>query len=405
MTGSAWIMAEVLLDRQKLKMAYHRIMFGLSFFDFISSFGFFMANWAQSPSTWPVQTSLDAVGGTIASCNISGFVIYLGSITIPLYSASLTIYYYLTICHRWREERVIKSFEYYVHALIPSTGIIIAIIPLIMGLYNPWYFYCFVTKTEAQVGGIIKITNILLSLSLLIVLSSAFAMAYSMISIIWSVMKTFRRSESNEFLSQNVKQHYCCSLLCRRNDNADLLHNNNTQHGSRRHRRLQTRGNKVRRMGLLYLIPFFITWVVPAILLFLSYASWFFNFFPNGSVAIYFYAQIYIATFLPLQGFFNWFVYMYRRYQSRKLMRDRSSSFFNSLKVIGEVLIRILNLRGTEDDEDCLLGSGMESIDFEDNQDIDCIQLVDTSPIIDDNIDQGKYSITESIIEMDLEEG
>ena len=125
-------------------MTYHWILFGLSFFDFFSSFGFFLGNWAQflpkDGDDWTIIGFEKYREGTITTCNISGFLIFLGSITIPLYSTSLTIYYNLIVCHQWSEERIRKRFEIYVHMLIPPIGIIIVIYLLMTELYNVWYF-------------------------------------------------------------------------------------------------------------------------------------------------------------------------------------------------------------------------------------------------------------------------
>jgi len=74
---------------------------------------------------------------------------------------------------------------------------------------------------------------------------------------------------------------------------------------------------------------------------------------------------------------------MYRRYQSKKSRyncNNQCFSFCDALKLIGKVLERTLNLRDTEDDGDHLLGSGMEIIDFGDDQsDSNHIQLISTS--------------------------
>jgi len=392
MFGSAWILTEILLDRKKIRMTYHRILFGLSFFDFFSSFGFFLGNWVRSKDAddWTISGGFEQYGrGTITTCNITGFLIYLGSITIPLYSASLTMYYNLIVCRQWSEERIKKRFEIYVHMLIPPIGIIIAIYPLMTELYNGWYFYCFVCFTEAR--GNQSASDILQVLYLITVISSSTVMAYSMLSIICKVTRTFRLSTSYDFPLQRRDKNCCCSNLKIFNRNYDTIDNlwqNNNTLSSMRIRKLQSRGNKVILMALLYLIPFFVTWVFPVFLFLCIQIEWRYNIIiiPKKWTQTHI-IQIYVAIFLPLQGFFNWFVFMYRRYQSKKSRynyNNRCFSFCHALKLIGKVLERALNLRDTEDDGDHLLGSGMEIIDFEDDQsDSNQIQLISTSlPII-----------------------
>jgi len=350
--GSGWILIEILLDRKKLRMSYHRILFGLSFFDFFSSFGFAMSNWAQS-ITWYKEPGKYDGEGTVTTCNIVGFMVFLGSLTIPLYSASLTWYYKLTICDGWREERIAKEFEYYVHRVVPSIGIILAIIPLTMQLYNPYYFFCFPCYTDKRGAKYEQFSVILEALSLLIVSFSAIVISYTMTSIIWKVRKNYKKSSRYEFLSPRRKKSCCFLSINYDNSVSDLS-------STRRTRRLQARGNKVTIMALLYLVPFHITWVIPFIFFAMSYFSFRLHIQLWGGSTFYAAAQIYIATFLPLQGFLNWFVYIYRRYQYKMLRVAGNTSFLRFFKVIGEVLIRILNLKGTEDDEDCILGSGLE---------------------------------------------
>eukprot|EP00547_Thalassionema_nitzschioides_P007941 CAMPEP_0194199398 /NCGR_PEP_ID=MMETSP0156-20130528/434_1 /TAXON_ID=33649 /ORGANISM="Thalassionema nitzschioides, Strain L26-B" /LENGTH=164 /DNA_ID=CAMNT_0038924287 /DNA_START=653 /DNA_END=1147 /DNA_ORIENTATION=+ len=67
-------------------------------------------------------------------------------------------------------------------------------------------------------------------------------------------------------------------------------------------------GLKVAGVGLLYTIPFFITWVVPSIFFFIFLDDWYQGDFDLTQFTRYF-GLVWIATFLPLQGFFNLFVY------------------------------------------------------------------------------------------------
>ena len=79
MFGSAWILTEILLDHKKIRMTYHWILFGLSFFDFFSSFGFFLGNWAQFPSKdgdfglLVVLISMEGVLSQLATYQVSLF--------------------------------------------------------------------------------------------------------------------------------------------------------------------------------------------------------------------------------------------------------------------------------------------------------------------------------------------
>jgi len=396
MFGSGWIMAEVLLDQKKRKMPYHRIMFGLSFFDFISSFGFFLSNWTSHGSLFDL-----IVKGSVFPCNAAGFACYLGSLTIPLYNASLSIYYHLVICRSWSEKRIEQNFEWYVRILIPSFGISIAIIPLIMQLYHQFYFYCFPVNMNGH--GISGVTaDALQLLTLVIVLFSASSMAYSMISITIKVKKIFQRATMHggeKHRCFSFFSCYCFSSLCQnKNDNNryDTILQPSTKSSfntsdTQRDRRFKSRARRVVNMSLLYLIPFIITWVLPCILYLLARLEFQFHIkILNGNRWSIIVQEAYISTLLPIQGFFNWLVYMYRRYQTKKSEQQGCISCCDLIKIIGKVLLRILNLQGTEDDGDCLLGSGAEKIVFEKydeerKDDLDRAQLVET-PSLSNNI-------------------
>jgi len=52
--GSSWIIFEVLRDKKKQAMVYHRLLLGLSIFDVIISFAWFL-------STWPVPAETEGM--------------------------------------------------------------------------------------------------------------------------------------------------------------------------------------------------------------------------------------------------------------------------------------------------------------------------------------------------------
>jgi len=101
---------------------------------------------------------------------------------------------------------------------------------------------------------------------------------------------------------------------------------------------------------------------------------------------------------------------MYRRYQTKKSEQQGCISCCDLIKIIGKVLPRILNLQGTEDDGDCLLGSGVEKIVFEKydeerKDDLDRAQLIETPSLSNNTImdyEEELSSIELSNIETDF---
>eukprot|EP00547_Thalassionema_nitzschioides_P008786 CAMPEP_0194227378 /NCGR_PEP_ID=MMETSP0156-20130528/42827_1 /TAXON_ID=33649 /ORGANISM="Thalassionema nitzschioides, Strain L26-B" /LENGTH=298 /DNA_ID=CAMNT_0038959859 /DNA_START=88 /DNA_END=981 /DNA_ORIENTATION=- len=148
--GSTWIIVEFLRDRKKRAMCYHRIIFALSLFDLLSSIWFCINTWAQ-PNDGPMFHPKGLLHGNNLTCGMSGFSIYLGSLAIPWYNASLSAYYYLTARRQWKEEQVQKKLERFVHLIIVSVAMVFAIIPIFLDLYNTWYSYCYVVFSPEHV--------------------------------------------------------------------------------------------------------------------------------------------------------------------------------------------------------------------------------------------------------------
>ena len=117
--------ADIRGNKRKLQKVYHRLLLGLSTFDFLSSCACFF-------STWPIPT--DSAGpvefavGTTATCVTQGFFIQL-SIGGPLYNFCLAIYYLLVLKHRWTESKI-KTIEKYFHFIPWTIGIVLATLPI-----------------------------------------------------------------------------------------------------------------------------------------------------------------------------------------------------------------------------------------------------------------------------------
>mmetsp|Transcript_26848 Transcript_26848/g.40795 ORF Transcript_26848/g.40795 Transcript_26848/m.40795 type:complete len:314 (-) Transcript_26848:45-986(-) len=259
--GSAWIVAEIISNpKKKATTCYHRLLLGLSSFDLLCSICFFAGTWAQpSISVW-TYGSTSRGNGNITTCNISGFFIFLGSLAIPWYNVSISIYYYLAVCHSWRELRMKKSFERYVHAVICSIAMLVAIIPFFMDLYNPYFFYCFVATLPDR-GSIaaqfvfqgIYMTSVILCTGVIICM---------MFRIKCHVTSTTRQSESYEISSYLTKVKKGTTTSTKR------------QMQSRRSRRKRKQASEVTTMALLYSVPFIVTWFIPVMWFLCLQISW-----------------------------------------------------------------------------------------------------------------------------------
>lgn len=294
-------------------MCYHRIIFMSSSFDLLASFWFFMNSWAQpiSPGFFEDKYPGSDYSSLSLSCDMSGFSIYIGSLTIPWYKAALLVYYYLAVCCKWNEKKIMKNFERYVHFLVPISAILAAL-PLFWRLYRNFYSYCFVVDVT---GGNLILSAILQLMSV----ASAFLSTCIMAVVIVLLFTAERKKKK----ADRQKSLQALTMSCR----------------------------YATVFSLTYILP--MVWITCAQLSFQTKLS-------LPTTFSYIMAR-YLAVFLPLQGFLTWIVYLYPRFRR---LRKRESF---TCKLISDVLFRSCSSRlyEDEDDGDCYLGSCME--DFEDD--------------------------------------
>ena len=376
--GSGWIILEVLRDRKKRRLCYHRILLGLSVFDFLSSFWFFIGNWAHGESSggW---------GGTQPSpaCETSGFFIYLGSLCIPMYNVALAAYFFLTVKHGWRESKLRKSFEPFVHLPICLTGIAIAIVPIPLDMYNSWYSYCYAANA-GEGRGSFRQTIAFQWIAWIIVFTSALLVTVLMILIYVYVKKVLKQSLRHALAASSVEFTPPSSL-------ADSGGSSNSQ---RIMESVHTKTRQVRNMAFLYSVPFYATWIVPNLWFLLIRYQWIGNIKIDPTPRCTFWMGIYISTMVSLQGFFNWMIYIFPRFQRirmeqpswtlPKVLKNVFGKIFRSrgdTSQSGEVSVKKMekkesanekdnhnddddddNNNDGDDDEESIIGSMMESI-------------------------------------------
>jgi hypothetical protein len=139
---SIFIIFEAIRDSRRGKSsAVQRALVGMSCIDILSSSAWFLSTWAV-----PRGTIAYSVGNQ-ATCNFQGFLLQL-AIGAPLYNCSLALYYLLIIKYKWTNERLQKS-ERWVHVSIISfsVGSSVALLPL--KLYNHIVTVCWVIGSPA----------------------------------------------------------------------------------------------------------------------------------------------------------------------------------------------------------------------------------------------------------------
>lgn len=127
--SSSLIIYLIFRSKAKLTTIYHRIMFGMSVADVMASTAMALTTlpmptnddpiWVGQPIFWEEQTKL----GNVQTCAVQGFAFYSGINIMFAYNGSLCGYYACAIAFRLQEEQIRKRIEPWIHG-----------VPLIIGL-------------------------------------------------------------------------------------------------------------------------------------------------------------------------------------------------------------------------------------------------------------------------------
>lgn len=117
---------------------YHRLMLGLSVTSMFASV-------ANGLSTWPMPASSGAwqAFGTEGTCKAQAFFLQIG-IGGPFYICALAIYYYLFIVKNLSSRHILRV-ERYMHPVCLLFGLSTAISGLVLDVFGPASFWCWVT--------------------------------------------------------------------------------------------------------------------------------------------------------------------------------------------------------------------------------------------------------------------
>ena len=131
LSGSLFIIYNILARRKYNRGSYHRLLLGLMLCDALSSVGWLMAPLAPPRDTSPRYLSI----GNTASCTISAFLLQVG-IGFPIYNACLSIFYMLTICYNMKKKEDMLWREAVMHFVALTFAFGTAFIPVPYTLYN-----------------------------------------------------------------------------------------------------------------------------------------------------------------------------------------------------------------------------------------------------------------------------
>jgi hypothetical protein len=130
--GSAVILYMILSDRRvKLKRVHNRILLGMSAFEIINS-----SAWLMSVSAVPKGTAGSyGAKGNQQTCTLQGFMLQVG-LVVPFYSLSLCVYHYLVISRNVTDTKISKNVEPYMHIISILFPLSTAIAGIPLQLYN-----------------------------------------------------------------------------------------------------------------------------------------------------------------------------------------------------------------------------------------------------------------------------
>mmetsp|Transcript_48711 Transcript_48711/g.72318 ORF Transcript_48711/g.72318 Transcript_48711/m.72318 type:complete len:460 (-) Transcript_48711:364-1743(-) len=147
MSSSSIICTILLNRRRKFRLVYHRLVFSMSIMDILVSCAH-----ALSTAALPVGTpgSWGAIGND-ATCTMQGFLTQTG-VAVPMLNGMLSMYYLLTIRYGIRENFIRNHIEPFMHAIPILYAFTTASLGLALNLYSPVEFntFCWISTVSCE---------------------------------------------------------------------------------------------------------------------------------------------------------------------------------------------------------------------------------------------------------------
>lgn len=279
------------------RRTYYNLMLAMSVCDIIGSLAFALGS-LPVPST----TLLAHAIGTTATCRAQGFFIHVFVTAVLYYNTGLMIYFVVTIRYGWTESFVAKRLEPVIHAwalLVPTAQ---AIVGLFLDIFNPIGFgnFCHISPYPLLCGIFDACTagrsaKRLYTLFCTIPESILLGIIYVSIILIYCAVRGQARRALNIAANSDI---------------------------------IRARTRSVAFQSWLFAIVFFNTWVYAVMSPLLGYI---FDLSDSTFAKAQYKLCLLSVTFLPLQGFFNFFIYIRPRFF--RLWRDQQLSCCFALKL------------------------------------------------------------------------
>lgn len=291
--GSSFIIFDIARSREKMGRTYSRLMMGMSAIDIAFSTGIFFSTRAIPKGSHALWAS-----GTQATCSAQGFLIQLGVGTV-LYNASLSIFYLCVVALSMTDEKM-KKMEWILHA-VPlgfSLGTATAGIPL--ELYNGVGLWCWIAslpydcengasregKGECERGNYawaFRWAMYYIPIWCCIVLVSI--IMFVVVYLVWSKQRASQRFDFVRQASGDAPSLTWLSLRRRR---------------KQRQKQNVSLVSQVARQAAYYILAFYVAWLPTTVM----------RTYTATKKPLPYWVVISVVVVAPLQGFFNFLVYI-----------------------------------------------------------------------------------------------
>jgi len=347
--SSTLIIYVILRSETRLSSIYHRIMFGMSLADICGSIAMALTS-LPMPSYMPKEeifgyTWAGARLGNAYTCNAQGFFATFGMVCMFNYNAMLCVYYACAIAFVMQETNIKKYVEPKLHTIPILAGLSLSVPPLFYEMYNPGiavYAWCGPVTYPNTCGPDVDIEcirgNSDMKRILQIILSSVMTYVFLLIflpltMVIWKIIQTDR------VMTEISKLYDKCGY------DEDMQQVLNKQ-----------RNIKAVLLQAVSYIAAFLLGAIPPVLL-AQRAVTTVGKSQDGSTSL---LERLMLVFLPLQGFFNFFIFVsHKVYNYRRVHHDVSvcrvlyilfrTSFHDPCFISRMFIVK----NGNEQDEEC----------------------------------------------------
>jgi hypothetical protein len=313
--SSVLIIYVIMRSETRLSKIYHRIMFGMSLADVLSSTAMALTS-LPMPSYMPKEEvfGYEWAGtrlGNEYTCDAQGFFAFFGMGCMFNYNAMLCVYYACAIAFGMRERNIEKYVEPLLHVIPFLAGLVFSVPPLFYDMYNPGisaYAWCGPVTYPGEcavyqgvecIRGNAKMRNSV-QIMIAVVIIYVFIIIFTSLGlVIWKVVQTDRMMSR---ISQLYRDRGDGNML-------KVLENH--------------RNTKAVVIQAISYITAFLLGVVPPLLLSVGAVD------TSGqseeSIKFADKFEKLVLVFLPLQGFFNFIIFVsFKVYNYRRVRQDVS---------------------------------------------------------------------------------